>query len=201
MLKKKLVEATRILKKGGVVVFPTETAYAIGCRLDNPKAVKRLIKIRERKEGKPFLVLAADLGMAKIYWQKLPLAVETLAQKFWPGPLTIVYFCQKKRVPFLVRAGGETLGIRVPGYGLIRKLVKQVGVPILAPSANFAEKKTPFAFSDLDKKLLKKVDFVLEIPCGGFDKPSTVIDCSQEPFLILREGAISKKEIFAQIEK
>lgn len=196
MLADETSQAIKSLKKGGIVVFPTETAFGVGCQMDDKKAIRRLIKIRRREKGKPFLVLASSLQMTKRYWQKLPLEVENLAKKFWPGPLTVVFFCKKHLVPSEVRAGGETLGVRMPPHKIALQLVEGVGVPILAPSANFAGQETPYKFSDLDPEFLKKVDFVLRIPCGKYKNPSTVIDCTQKPWKILREGPIKKEEIF-----
>ncbi len=191
-----LQQAIEVLKEGGIVVFPTETAFGVGCRMDDEKAVRRLMKIRRREKGKSFLVLASSLQMAKKYWQHLPVAVENLAQKFWPGPLTIVFFCKQKLVPRLVRAGGETLGIRLPPHKIALQLIEGVGIPILAPSANFAGQETPYKFSDLNPEFLKLVDFVLKAPCGKYKKASTVIDCTQKPWKILRQGPIKKEAIF-----
>lgn len=193
---KEIVRAVEILKSGGVVVFPTETAFGVGCRIDGVEGIKRLIFWRKREEGKPFLVLASDLTMAKKYWEKLPEKVENLAKRFWPGPLTIVWFCKEKLVPPEVRAGGGTLGIRVLGYELTRKLVELVGVPILAPSANFSGQPAPFKISEIDPKFLEGVDFFLRAPCGGWKKPSTVLDCTKQPWKVVREGAIRRGEIF-----
>ena len=193
---KSVHQAIRILKKGGIVVFPTETAYGVGCRIDDEKAVRRLIKLRRRSKGKPFLVLVSSLQMAKRYWQKLPFEVENLAKKFWPGPLTIIYYCQEGLVSGAVRADGKTLGVRMPPYEITLKFIEAVGVPILAPSANFSGKETPYKFSDLDSEFLKSVDFVLKTSCGQYKKTSTVIDCTSKPWQVLREGAIKKQEIF-----
>lgn len=191
-----LQQAIEVLKEGGIVVFPTETAFGVGCRIDDEKAISRLIKIRRRGRGKPFLVLVSSLQMAKRYWQKLPLEVENLAKKFWPGPLTVVFFCKKHLVLSEVRAGGETLGVRTPPHKIALQLVEGVGVPILAPSANFTGQETPYKFSDLDPEFLKKVDFVLKAHCGKYKKASTIIDCTSKPWQILRGGPIKKEEIF-----
>ena len=196
MMGGKIAKTVEILKKGGIAVFPTETAFGVGCRVDRPEVIKRLISWRRRERGKPFLVLASSLEMAKKYWQKLPKTVEDLAKKFWPGPLTVVWYCQKELVPAEVRGGGKTLGIRVPGYELTRRLVELVGVPILAPSANFAGGKTPFKISEVDLEFLKGVDFFLKVPCGRWKEPSTVIDCTKQPWEIVREGVVKKEEIF-----
>lgn len=188
--------AIEVLKKGGVVVFPTETAYGIGCRMDDKKAVRRLIEIRRRKKGKPFLVLVSSIEMAKKYLLPFPLEVEKLMRKFWPGPLTIVYFCKKEIVPSLVRAGKETLAVRMSSHKIVLKLIEGVGTPVLGPSANFSGEKTPYKFFDLDEELTKSVDFVLKAPCGKYKRVSSVINCTQKPWQILREGAVKKEEIF-----
>lgn len=187
---KSINKAIKILKKGGVGIFPTETAYGIGCRLDDQAAVQRLIKIRGRAKNKPFLVLVSSHGMARQYWQKLPPDVEKLAKKYWPGPLTIVFFCQKDKVPVEVRANGKTLAIRLPDYEITRQLIAGVGKPLLAPSANLAGETAPFRLNEINPKLLKAVDFVLNFPCGRYKQVSTVIDCSQKPWQTLRKGAI-----------
>lgn len=182
--------AIEVLKKGGVVIFPTETAYGIGCRVDDEGAVRRLIRIRKREKEKPFLALVSSMVMAKKYLQELPSEVGDLMKEFWPGPLTIVYFCRKGLVPAEVRAEGETLGVRMPGHQATSDLVKGVGVPILAPSANFAAEPPPFKLDEINSELVKKVDYVLKLPCGGFKKSSTVIDCTKKPWQILRKGAV-----------
>lgn len=185
-----LDKAIQLLKKGGVVIFPTETAYGVGCRMNDKRAARRLRRLRGREGGKPFLVLVSGTEMAKKYLQDLPAEVEELMKKFWPGPLTVVYFCRKDLVPSEVRAGGETLGVRVSDYQVTLDLVKRMGVPILAPSANFAGEKPAFKLEEINPELIKKVDFVLKLPCGGYKKPSTVIDCTRKPWRILREGVV-----------
>lgn len=195
-VRKSVLQAAEVLKKGGIVVFPTETAFGVGCRIDKPESIRRLISWRKREEGKPFLVLVADLAMAKKYWEKLPEKVENLAKRFWPGPLTIVWFCKKELVRSEVRAGGKTLGIRVPGYELTRKLVELVGIPILAPSANFSGQPAPFKISEVDPKFLEGVDFFFQAPCGKWKEPTTVLDCTKQPWKVVREGAIRRGEIF-----
>lgn len=192
-LKSEIAKAIEILEKGGIVIFPTEAVYGIGCRIDDKRAVKRLRKLRGREEGKPFLVLVENMEMAKKYLQKLPIEVEDLMKKYWPGPLTIVCDCRKDLVPSEVRAGGKTLGVRMPDHQVSLDLIKGVGVPILAPSANFAGEKPAFKLGDLSPELVKIVDYVLKAPCGKYKKPSTVIDCTKESWRILREGAVKVK--------
>ncbi len=183
--------AIKVINDGGIVIFPTDTAFGIGCRIDDKKAVQRLFKIRRRPETKATPVLVSSLEMANEYWQEVPDGViEKLIKPFWPGALTIVLPCKTGLIPSLVRGGGDTLGLRMPDQENILKIINEVGVPVLGTSANFAGEQTPYKFEDLDPELIKLVDFVLQGECS-VKNASTVIDCSVEPWKVLREGAIS----------
>lgn len=179
-----------ILNKGGIVIFPTDTAFGIGCRIDKDKSVEKLFKIRRRPNFQAVPVLVSSIEMARKYVTEIPKEVEEeLIKPFWPGALTIILQSRVEIVPKLVRGQGTTIGIRMPGHKQILEVIERVGVPILGPSANFHGENTPYSLSELDKKLVSLVDFVLE---GEVDikNTSTVIDCSQKPWKILRKGAI-----------
>ena len=113
----------------------------------------------------------------------------TPPRQYWPGALTIVFPCQTDKVLGLVRGGGQTLGTRMPNHGIPLQLIKPLEVPILGPSANFHHAPTPYKFEDLDKEFLKLVDLVIPGECE-VGLVSTVLDCSEEPWKILRQGAI-----------
>ena len=188
---RKIVE---VFNSGGIVIFPTDTAYGIGCRIDDEKAVKRLFEIRRRSETKAVPVLISGIEMGREYLQEIPeLVVEKLIKPYWPGSLTIILQSRIQRVPSLVRGRGNTLGVRMPDHTDLRKIIQDVGVPILAPSANFAGEPTPYKFEDLDPELVKLVDYVMPArndnaaDAGG---PSTVIDCTVNPWKVLRQGAV-----------
>lgn len=188
-MNKHIQKAIQILKKGGIAIFPTDTIFGIGCRLDNQEALKKLFKIRNRPEEKAVLAVVDSLEMAKKYVY-IPRKVQSqLIDTFWPGPLTIVLPCKTKKVPPLARGGGKTLGVRQTNHPILLELIKAVGAPLVAPSANFAGEKSPKIFSDIDPKLIALVDFALDIPSGG-QQASTVVDCSHRQWKILREGAV-----------
>ncbi|HUQ85161.1 MAG TPA: L-threonylcarbamoyladenylate synthase [Candidatus Limnocylindrales bacterium] len=183
-------KARDIIKNGGIVIFPTDTAFGIGCRMDDEKAVARLFKIRNRPETKATPVLVSGIEMAKDYWSEIPdLVIEKLIKPYWPGALTIVLQCQTEKVPGLVRGGGNTLGLRMPNNQKLLDLIDEVGVPIVGTSANFAGDPTPYSYDDLNPELKKIVDFVEKGECKT-KEASTVIDCSQIPWRILRQGAV-----------
>lgn len=186
---KKINEAINILKQGGVVVFPTDTAFGIGCRIDNEEAIRRLFEIRKRPKNQPPPVLVDSLRTARAYAEIPEDVEEKLIKKYWPGALTIILQSRIDKIPRLVKGKGVTLGIRMPNHPITLALIKGVGVPILGPSANFHGEKTPYEFVDLDKKLIALVDYVIPGKCA-LKKQSTVVDCSGKAWKILREGAV-----------
>jgi len=183
-------EAIRVLKNGGIVIFPTDTAFGIGCRIDDEKTIERLFKIRERPKNQATPVLVDSVEMAQKYLLPVPKdVIDKLIKPYWPGALTIILPCKTDKVLKLVRGGGITLGIRVPNHTTTQQIIKDVGVPILGPSANFHGEKTPYRFEDLDENLVKLVDYVVSGKCS-VKQASTVIDCSEKPWKIIRHGAI-----------
>lgn len=189
-MNEQILESIKILKAGGIIIFPTDTAFGIGCRIDSADSVKRLFEIRKRPETQATPVLVSNLEMAQNFLQKVSNDVsEKLIDKYWPGALTIVLPCQTEKIPSLVRGAGDNLGVRMPNHEVALEIIKQVGVPILGPSANFHGEKTPYKFEDLDPKLVELVDYVVPGECT-IKQASTVIDCSITPWKILREGAV-----------
>lgn len=183
-------KAVEILNQGGIIIFPTDTAFGIGCRIDNEFAIKRLFKIRKRPVFQATPVLVSSLLMAEDYVDSIQQDVkEKLIDKFWPGALTIVLPSKKDKVPDLVRGGGDNIGVRMPNNQITLEIIKGVGVPILGPSANFHGEKTPYELKELNNELVKLVDYVVSGECE-LKKPSTVIDCSKTPWEILRQGAL-----------
>ena len=175
------------LKNGKVGIFPTDTAFGIGCRMDDEEAVKRVYQIRNRPEEKALLVLVSSVQMAEEYVFIKDEVREKLINKYWPGGLTLILRCNEEIVPGVVRADGETLAVRMPGHEVLRNIIEKVGVPIVAPSANFSGGKTPITFSEVDKELKSKVDFILPGVCTMKDV-STIIDCTKKPWKIVRQG-------------
>jgi len=204
-MERKIEKAIKVLKNGGIVVFPTDTAIGIGCRIDNEEAVKRLFKIRKRPENKPMLALVDSVEMAQKYLLSIPREVkDKLIKPYWPGKLTIILKCDTNKIPSVVRSRGNTLGVRLPNNKILLELIKGVGVPIVAPSANFGGEKTPYSFTDLNSKLVRQADYVLneEVspPAGGEKNVSTIIDCTITPWKIIRQGAIRMQNVILLID-
>jgi L-threonylcarbamoyladenylate synthase len=186
----KLEEAVRIIEQGGIVIFPTDTAFGIGCRVEREESIKRLFSLRKRPESQATPVLFDSVERVKEYVLPFNKETENLMEEYWPGALTIVLPCDESKVPELVRGGGKNLGVRVPNHEIPLSLISKLNVPILGPSANFHGENTPYKYEELDKSLIKLVDLVLEGETSA-GNASTVIDCSQEAWKILRQGAVT----------
>jgi len=188
-MNRNLEKAIRVAKKGGIIIFPTDTAFGIGCKIDSPASIERLFKIRNRSSQKAVPVLASSIKMVEEYALQIDPATRRLMKKYWPGGVTIILKCKKEKIPLLARGGGDTIGIRIPGNRTALLLIRKVGVPILAPSANFSGGKTPFRASDINIKLARLVDFFLAGRCK-MKEASTVIDVTKKPWKVLRQGAV-----------
>jgi L-threonylcarbamoyladenylate synthase len=183
-------EAVKVLNQGGIIIFPTDTAFGIGCRVDDEKAVQRLFNIRNRPVSQAVPVLFDSVQKVKGYVLPFDEKIQKLMNDFWPGALTIILKANIEKVPLLVRGGGETVGVRMPNHPTILEIIKQVRVPILGPSANFHGESTPYEFKDLGPKLISLVDYVVTGECS-IKKASTVIDCTKTPWKVLRQGVVT----------
>ena len=179
-------------KNGKIGVFPTDTAYGIGCRMDNINSVERVYEIRNRPEEKALLILVSSIVMAKKYADINERVENELIDKYWPGGLTIILPCKKDMVESVVRADGETIAIRFPDHKEICGVIESIGVPIVAPSANFSGEMTPFSLSEVDPALLSKVDFIIEGMCT-MKGVSTIIDTTFDSWKIVRQGLVAIK--------
>jgi len=177
-------EAAIILKNGGLVVFPTETVYGIAANALNKDTVKRLYEIKKRPQDKPFSVHIADFDSLRQLEISLSKDAERVARRFWPGPLTLVAFNNKK----------EKIGLRMPDNIIAFLLIKKAGVPVVAPSANLSGSKPPVSIEEVLSGMDGHVDMILDGGRARIGIESTVMDVTEKPFKILRQGAIPQKE-------
>jgi L-threonylcarbamoyladenylate synthase len=184
------IKAAEVLKNGGIVIYPTDTAFGIGCRIDANTAIDKLFTLRRRPPQQAMPVLVSSEQMALTYWLHPLDIVRRLMNAYWPGGLTIVSWAKQDLVYSPVRGGGSTIGLRMPAHELTRLMIQTVGVPILGSSANFHGNPTPFTYTDLDPELTKLVDFVVAGETKGSKMPSTVLDTTTSPAVIVRAGAV-----------
>lgn len=190
-----LEEIVTIVQSGGVIVFPTETIYGLGCDATNEDAVRRLLEIKGRsgEAYKPPPVLIAGTAQLERLVATIPPGAQEFMDQFWPGALTLVLPAHDGLSPLLTGDSG-TIGVRETGHTLARELCKRSGVPIIATSANFSgatgRAAMPQTLDDIAPGLLSKVDAVLDGGAVG-GAPSTVVDCTVTPFRVLRQGAVN----------
>lgn len=187
-------ELVGIMRGGGLVAVPTETVYGLAGNGLDEKAVAEIYEVKGRPEVKPLSLMVHDAASMERYCENVPPQAYTLAKRFWPGPLTIVMKA-KPCVPEIVRAGGETVGLRCPDHPLTLELLEKSGVPFAAPSANPSGEPSPKNADSVLKYFDGKIDAVLDGGECGIGRESTLIDLSRTPYRILRQGALPADEI------
>jgi L-threonylcarbamoyladenylate synthase len=190
--------AVRILRSGGLVAFPTETVYGLGADATNAAAVEKIFRVKGRPATNPLIVHVADQNIARRYAAEWPAAAERLAERFWPGPLTLVVRKREMIVPNAT-AGLETVGLRSPDHPLALEMLRQFDGPVAAPSANRSTRVSPTTAQHVRDELGDAVDYILDGgPCSvGIE--STVLDLTSPVPVILRPGAITAEQIAAEI--
>lgn len=187
-------EAAETIKSGGMVAVPTETVYGLCVNGLNEKAVAELYEVKGRPEVKPLSLMVDSPAAMDQYCTDVPAAAYILAERFWPGPLTIV-LSSKDIVPGIVRAGGTTVGLRCPDHPLTLALLKECALPLAGPSANPSGMPSPRNAAQVLSYFNGKIDAVIDGGECGFGRESTIIDMSCTPFRILRQGALSEEAV------
>jgi len=184
-----LKEAVAVLRRGGVVAFPTETFYGLGAAALDAGAVRRVFEIKGRPEGKPVLVLVDSVPMVEAVALEISPRARALMAAHWPGALTLVLRARPE-VPVEVTAATATVGVRLSAHPTARALVTALGLPVTAPSANPSGGTPPTTAAEVLAHFRDRLDLVLDggVTAGG--QPSTVIDVTVEPPRVLRAGAV-----------
>lgn len=185
--------AAEILRAGGLVAFPTETVYGLGADASSGKAMARLYRVKGRPADHPVIVHFASAAEA-FKWGEATRQAKSLAERFWPGPLTLIL----KRSPMakdFVTGGQPSVGVRVPSHPVARDLLKEFGKPIAAPSANRFGRVSPTTAAHVREDLGGDVDLVLEGGPSEVGIESTIVDLSSDEAVILRPGKVSAAEL------
>ncbi len=184
------------LKENRVVALPTDTSYGLMTNALRRENVKRVFRIKKRYVHAPLSIIIRDLRMAEMV-ADLDRQDQHIINKFLPGPLTLVVKARKGVLPAVLLAGGDTVGIRLPDYKLIRKLMKRVDFPLTATSANISGDKDLYSADgviEMYKDRKEKPDLVVDVGKLPNVAPSTVVDATEDFIKILREGPVSKEE-------
>ncbi len=183
-------KAIQVLKGGGLIIYPTETCYGLGCDATNPKALAKLLDYKKFRGSKPISIAVSSREMAGKYVD-INEMVENLYKNYLPGPITVISMNKGELVPPVV-SGQGAVGVRIPDYPFILKLIEEYGKPITATSANMSYKSAPYNIDQLLKDLPKKsqelVDLILDAGTLPQNPPSTVLDTTMNQLSVLRQG-------------
>ena len=179
-----------ILNNGGIAVIPTDTVYGLVGDATNENVIKKIFLIKQRENSKPLLILISNFDMLKKYVKNISSLELGIINKFWPGPLTII-FQNKKNLSDVLTANKSEIAIRMPNDERLLDLINKLDEPIIATSANIAHKKTITSIDLLEDKIKNNVDYIYD---GGFleDNPSAIIKVIDNKVIIVRDGIISK---------
>ncbi len=189
-----LEEAVRSLNSGGVVVFPTDTLYGLGADVFSLAALQRIFSIKYRRADLALPVLVAGLDQVEAVAQPMSAQAQRLAERFWPGPLTLV-MRRSPDLPGLVTGGADTVAVRMPGHPVPLELARRLGRPITGTSANRSGQPDLLDLSALENQLGNLVDHIIQtgpVPAGT---ASTIVNVTGDTPQLLRGGAISLEEI------
>ncbi|MBW3631067.1 MAG: threonylcarbamoyl-AMP synthase [Gemmatimonadetes bacterium] len=191
-----LAEAGKIIRRGGLVAFPTETVYGLGGNALDDAAVRRIFAAKGRPSFNPLIAHVIDVDAARALAVRWPAVAERLAERFWPGPLTLVV-AKRVDVPDVLTAGLPAVAIRAPAHPVARGLIEAAGVPVAAPSANRFTELSPTTALHVQKALGGRVDLILDGGPTSVGIESTVIDLSGPVPTLLRHGSIARSDIEA----
>lgn len=191
-----LAEAAAILRRGGLVAFPTETVYGLGADALNPGALDRLFLAKGRPRTNPLILHVSGLAMARDLVTGLPPTARKLLEAFWPGPLTVV-LPKRAQVPDAATAGGGTVALRMPDHPLALALIRRFGGPLAAPSANRSEHVSPTTAAHVQADLGGRLDLILDGGACRTGLESTVVDLSGPVPRLLRPGPLPPEALAA----
>jgi tRNA threonylcarbamoyl adenosine modification protein (Sua5/YciO/YrdC/YwlC family) len=182
----------KVIRKGGLVVFPTETVYGIAADFSNPQAMKRLREVKNRKDEKPFSILISQVGLISNYTYTTDPKLFKLIDACWPGPLTVVVPSKEE---------GKTIGVRMPDHPIALRLVQDSQCTIAAPSANLEGKDPPSTCAEALRDLDGIVDIAIDGGTARIGAGSSVIDMTKNPPEVLRGGVITQQDVERIINK
>jgi L-threonylcarbamoyladenylate synthase len=184
-----LDKAAAVLGNGELVAFPTETFYGLGAAALDAHAVGRIFAVKARPEGKPLLVLVDSAEMAESLVDEVPASARRLMTRYWPGPLTLVLRARAS-VPVAITAGTGTIGVRVSSHPVAQGLVRALGAPVTAPSANPSGAAPPTMAAEVVDYFGGAIALVLDSGATAGGPASTVLDLTVEPARVIRQGAV-----------
>lgn len=193
-----IAESAEVIRRGGLVAFPTETVYGLGADGLNPIAVAKIFEAKKRPEFNPLILHIAQKDWVKKFSVFNDERIENIINKFWPGPLTLV-LPKRDLVPDIVTSGNPTVAIRIPNHKVALELIEKSGTPIAAPSANKFGQLSPTDAHHVVKSLGDRVDIILDGGNSMVGLESTIIELHNKEILLLRPGGLSLEELQNEI--
>ena len=187
-------EAAAVLRRGGLVAFPTETVYGLGADASNPTALARLYAVKGRPLNHPVIVHLGDSAQLSRWVREIPRHAAALAERFWPGPLTLV-LRRANKVGDELTGGQDTIGVRVPGHPVALQLLREFGGGVAAPSANRFGRISPTTARHVRDDLGSDVDLILDGGACEIGIESTIVDLSRGAPVLLRPGRVGAADI------
>lgn len=185
-----VAEAAAILRRGGLLGIPTETVYGLGADALNEDAVRRIFEAKGRPQDNPLIIHVPSADWLERYCQNVPAAAYRLAEKFWPGPLTMI-LPRREIVPLRTTGGLETVGVRCPNHPATLAIIEAAGVPIAAPSGNTSGRPSPTTAQHMMDDMAGKIDGIVDGGPCAVGVESTVVDLSGETPRLLRPGGVT----------
>ena len=183
--------AAEVILRGGLVAVPTDTVYGLAGNGLDPDAVAKIYEVKGRPDVKALILLVSGMDAAEAVCAGVPEAARLLADAFWPGPLTLV-LPRRDAVPDIVTAGGDTVGVRCPDHPKALGLLRLVGVPLAAPSANISGMAAPRSAGEVLEYFDGKIDCIIDGGRCSLGVESTIVDFAESRFRVLRHGALSE---------
>ena len=179
-------QAVDIIRKGGIVALPTETVYGLGVCAGKRSAVDKVYALKKRPKDKPFSLALGSINKAiRDYFDTLPPFGYRLIEKFWPGPLTIVYYAPDDK----------RIGVRIPSNAITNEILNELGDAVYLPSANISGQKEAMSAPEVESTFGSQLDLIVDGGKCAYSKPSTIIDLTSSPFKVLREGVVLERDI------
>ena len=188
--KNDIEKAAEIIRSGGLVAFPTETVYGLGANAYDPQAAQKIYEAKGRPSDNPLIVHVADMDGVSEVAEDIPETAGILAEKFWPGPMTLV-FRKKAAVPDRTTGGLDTVAVRMPSNEIARELIIKSGVPIAAPSANTSGRPSPTTAAHVIDDMDGKIDMIIDGGPCDIGLESTIVDVTGKVPTLLRPGGIT----------
>lgn len=201
MRREDLALALKVLKNNGIIVYPTETFYGLGGLASSEIALSKIYTIKGRNPSQPLPFIASDLEMVMQFVTGIPDVALVLAERFWPGPLTLVLKAEAEKLPAAALGPGETVAVRVPPLVWLRQLVREAGTLLVSTSANLTGKPPLSNFEQVCELFAERVDILINGGSTPGGQPSTILDLTVSPPKCLREGVIPLNKIFEILER